>query len=110
MNQFGQRLREIRKRSGLTQTELGQAVGGISKRMISYYERDGKHPPVELLKKIANVLKVSIDELVGSESVEVDGRTIDGKLLLKFKQIQSLSNSKKQALNQVIDSFLQSSK
>jgi len=61
---FGKRLREIRQRRGLTQAELGVAVG-VSKRVITYYERDDALPPGAVLVHLAQVLRVSTDELLG---------------------------------------------
>lgn len=47
---FGDRLAALRQRRGLTQTALG-AAGGVSKRVIAYYEADDaqsqSRPPLE---------------------------------------------------------------
>ena len=103
---FGKRLRFLRKKAGLTQTDLGDVLG-VSKRVISYYEKQSKYPPGKFLPKIAQMLNVTLEELLGTTPLkEVDGRTVDGKLLQKFEKIQELPSSKKKALNQVIDAFL----
>ena len=105
---FGKRLRLLRKRVGLTQTDLGNALG-VSKRVIYYYEKKGKYPPGKFLPKIAQELKVSLEELMGIEAIkenDTDGRTIDGKLLQKIHKIQELPLSKKKAIGYVLDAFL----
>ena len=65
MADFKDRLREIRKEKGLTQQELGDAIGlhGMS---ISGYERGVKKPSFEALDNLAEALNVSIDYLLGS--------------------------------------------
>jgi transcriptional regulator with XRE-family HTH domain len=61
---FGTRLAELRQQRGLTQAELGRAIG-ISQRMVAYYETEGPHPPGALLVDLASALRVSTDELLG---------------------------------------------
>jgi len=87
---FGQRLRLIRKASGLTQTDLAKAVG-VSKRVISYYERnEGNAPTADLIAKFADILKVSSDELLGlTEIKSIDGRTRYGRIIEKLNNLPS---------------------
>jgi transcriptional regulator with XRE-family HTH domain len=61
---FGARLAEARQRRGITQAELGKAVGA-SQRVIAYYEGEGGQPPGALLADLARALKVTSDELLG---------------------------------------------
>ena len=61
---FGERLAQLRKAAGFTQTELAQDLG-ISQRMVAYYESPTASPPANLLPRIAATLGVSIDELFG---------------------------------------------
>ena len=57
-NRVGRRIREIRIFQGLSQTELGEAVG-LSADRIQKYENGIRKPKADLLKKIAEVLGVS---------------------------------------------------
>lgn len=68
MADFKDRLRELRAEKGLTQQELGDAIGlhGMS---ISGYERGVKKPSFEALDNLADALNVSIDYLLGSSDV-----------------------------------------
>ncbi len=59
---LGRRLRALRRLKRLTQQELAVNIG-ISVSMLSSIERGGKYPRVELIKKIAKVLDVSLEEL-----------------------------------------------
>lgn len=62
---FGERLAELRKASGLTQTDLAKKLG-VSRRMIAYYEGETKHPPTTILLHLAQTLGVTADELLKS--------------------------------------------
>lgn len=64
MNKFKDVLVYLRKRSGLTQLELAEALG-LSKSMISMYERGERNPSYEMLEAIADYFNVDIDILTG---------------------------------------------
>lgn len=63
---FGQRLVEARKNLGITQKGLAEAIG-ISAVRLNYWEKDKRQPDVEMIKKLASVLGVSGDYLIGNE-------------------------------------------
>ena len=58
------KMREYRKRSGLTMKQLGELVGA-SEASISQYETGRVEPDIELLTRIADTLGVSVDVLIG---------------------------------------------
>jgi len=60
--QMGKRIQRQRKLVGLTQEELAEKVG-ISRAYIGYIEQARNTPSIELLEKIARVLRVDIKEL-----------------------------------------------
>ena len=61
---FGKRLRELRKENGYTIEQFSDMVG-ISKSTLGYYENDKRMPDIEILARIANVLNVNADYLIG---------------------------------------------
>ena len=61
---FGQRLRELRKEYGETQTDLG-AVLGVYKTQISEVEKGNTSTTVEKLALICQHYQVSADYLLG---------------------------------------------
>ena len=61
---------KIRKKKGLSQAELA-FLAGIAQSSLARYERGEMQPTIEVVKKIADVLNVSIEELLnGSQSEE----------------------------------------
>ena len=60
---LGKKIRQARKNAGLTQQELANKIG-VTQAMVSYYEKDIKKQTIEVTKRIASVLNVSLDELV----------------------------------------------
>ena len=62
----GEKIREARKRAGLTQKRLGE-LSGIAEPTIRRYETDKLNPKIETLKKIAEPLNINFFELYGDE-------------------------------------------
>jgi transcriptional regulator with XRE-family HTH domain len=102
---FGERLAKFRKAKGLTQGELGAAVG-VSIRALSAYERAECQPSLELLVALGDHLGVSADELLGKGQEQPARLLIDPRWAKRFKQIEFLSGRKQQALLQVLDMAL----
>ena len=61
---FSQRICELRKKSGLSQKELGQAVG-LSHKAISTIESGSRSTTFEKLILLAEYFHVSTDYLLG---------------------------------------------
>ena len=69
---IGEKIKELRKNSKITQEQLGNAIG-VSKMAISYFEKGKKSPGRESLKKIADYFGVTTDYLLGrSEDPELN--------------------------------------
>lgn len=62
MKSFGDNIRKNRILRGYSQKKLGELLG-FSARTISDWECGNTEPNILTIKKIANVLQVSIDEL-----------------------------------------------
>ena len=59
----GKRIRELRRKQGITQLELSEMIN-VSPPHMSNIENGNKNVGVETLVKIANVLHISTDELL----------------------------------------------
>lgn len=74
--------------------------------MIGKYERGEAIPSIEVAKKIANSLDVSLDYLVG------DGvnAKFDKKTLNRFHDLELLEEDKKKTLFDIIDTYVRDAK
>ena len=68
---FGENVVDIRKKRGLSQSELAKRVGTIAVT-IGRYERNEIKPSIDIATKIANILDVSLDFLVGSSDAVLE--------------------------------------
>lgn len=65
---LGERIAQARKSSGYTQEEFAQMLN-VTAQAVSKWENGNSCPDIQLLPKISEILKISIDELLtGSES------------------------------------------
>ena len=61
---FYENLKFAREQKGLSQKDVAEKIG-VAKSTYSLYESGNREPNVQTIKKIANVLDVSADELLG---------------------------------------------
>jgi transcriptional regulator with XRE-family HTH domain len=105
---IGNRLRELRKRRGLTQAEVAEAVG-VKQTLVSEYERGTVRIHGALIAAFANVLKASADEILCLSKSKQNGVVKDRRILRLVEQIQSLSRRDKEALLKTITKYLKAS-
>ncbi|MCY7929790.1 helix-turn-helix domain-containing protein [Bacillus inaquosorum] len=77
---LGQRLKICRKKTGWNQQQAAEKIG-ISKSVLSNYERDYRDPDTSTLKKISDVYNVTTDYLLGKSQnpIAVTETNDDGK-------------------------------
>ena len=63
-NKFAERLKELRKECKMSQAQLATKLG-VNQRTISNWEKEIRQPDYDMLLKIATVLDVSTDYLLG---------------------------------------------
>lgn len=61
---LGNNIKTLRKKFGLTQTELAEKLG-ITEQTVSKWENDKCYPDVSLLPLLANIFNCSVDALLG---------------------------------------------
>ena len=64
MSNISKNLRKLRKNKGLSQEKLARLADVANNTIIKIEAGKNKNPTLDTLKKIAKVLKVSIDELI----------------------------------------------
>ena len=68
--EFNEKLQELRKRKGLTQEELAEALY-VSRTAISKWESGRGYPSIDSLKAIAGYFSVTIDDLLSGDEILV---------------------------------------
>ncbi len=63
---IGARIKELRTDRGISQRELGKAIG-VSQKAVDYWERGVNEPKASYITLLANYFEVSADYLLGLE-------------------------------------------
>lgn len=77
---FEDRLKTLRELKGYTQQEIADAIG-IPRATYCSYERNQREPTAVVTKRIANFLGVSLDTLLGFETIEMPPDEETGKII-----------------------------
>ena len=64
----GNRLRELRKKKGLTQTQLGELLG-LDETTVCCYEKETRNPALDTIIELMNIFAVSSDYLLGTDNI-----------------------------------------
>jgi len=98
---FSKRLYNLRSEKKLSREKLGKIIG-TSGAIIGMYERSERTPSIEVARKLAKELGVSLDFLVGNTNSK-----ISADILEKIEEIQNLPKDDRFHLLYLIDNVLQ---
>lgn len=103
---LGRRIASFRKQHGLTQTELAEKLD-LSQTVISSYEIGRLRPHPDLLLKLADILDLTTDELLGrAKPKNGEGGAVDRRFLRRLKLVKGLPKRDQDALLRTIDAFI----
>lgn len=105
--EFSERLKDLRKQAGLTQVDVAEKLG-ISQPAYASWERGIKKPTQENLVKIAQVLNVSVDYLVGNSEERTD--ELDNIELLFRINSKGLTEEEKELFKKELIEFMEERK
>jgi len=106
---FSENIVYFRKKLGHSQCDLA-ALSGISRTMISHYEREGMIPTADRLQSLADALNIPVYFLfknrVNELNTETDLSNIDSRSIKKFKDILSLPPDDRNDLYRILNKML----
>ena len=100
---FQKNLRSQRKRSGLSQEELGIKLN-TARQTISKWENGVSVPDAEMLIKLAEVLEVSVNELLGADlnSDEVSDKARIAEQLSRLNEQLAIKNNRSRRIWKIV--------
>lgn len=105
--EFSERLKNLRRQAGLTQVEVAEKLG-ISQPAYASWERGVKKPTQDNLVKIAQILNVSVDYLVGNSEEKLD--ELDNIELLFRMNSKGLTDEEKAVFKKELIEFMEERK
>lgn len=107
--EFSERLKDLRKQAGLTQVDVAEKLG-ISQPAYASWERGAKKPTQENLVKIAQILNVSVDYLVGNSNENIKDDELDNVELLFRMNSNGLTKEEKIIFRRELIEFMEERK
>lgn len=95
---FNENLRHARENKGYTQKNVAEYIG-VAKSTYSLYESGNREPSVQTIKKLADYLSVSADDLLGIDeepltiTAHFDGSEFTEEELEKIKEFAAFVKS-----------------
>lgn len=103
---LGARIAQARKEHGLTQQQLADQLG-IPQQTLAHYEVARARVPASMLPTLAQLLTLSLDELVGNAATRRAGkRGPTSRLQQQIEAIEQLPKTKQQFVSQMLDTVL----
>lgn len=103
--ELGARVAQLRKEQGFTQKQLAEALG-TSQQQVASYEVARLRIPVSLLPRLARVLGVNMETLIGEEQRPTAKRGPAPKLQQQMDRISQLPKTRQRFVMEVIESVL----
>jgi transcriptional regulator with XRE-family HTH domain len=104
MSDFGSILKSLRSEKGFSQEAFASKIG-VHVTNLSKYERNLSIPSLEVAKRMAEVLEISLDKLVhGNNKAQDTIEDID--LLTLFNKAQNLSKKQKETVKDFLSAFV----
>lgn len=104
---LGKRLFEARKRAGLSQKEVAEALG-VTQQYVAGWERQGKSLRLELVIRLAKIFNASIDDILGSNNEgESKKITPTGRLRKTFDRASRLSRRQQDKIAEFVEAFVE---
>lgn len=103
---LGERIKSIRTKKNISQKELAEALN-VNRSAISLYETNRKSPSRENTYKIATVLGVSIDYLLGMQTdLSLETEKINSETAHLMKRLDKMPQETKQNIIKLIDDLI----
>lgn len=103
---LGERIKSIRMKKNISQKELAEALN-VNRSAISLYETNRKSPSRENTYKIATVLGVSIDYLLGLQTdLSLQTENINSETAHLMKRLDNMPQETKQNIIKLIDDLI----
>ncbi len=86
MKSIGETIATLRKEKGMTQSQLAEKMN-VTDKAVSKWERDLSCPDINTISKLADVLGVSVEELLKAKKSEYTGSKIKDLFNLILKAV-----------------------
>jgi transcriptional regulator with XRE-family HTH domain len=106
MTELGNRISILRKDAGLTQVQLAQALN-VSQQAVQSWEAGRRRIQISILPTVAKILSVSLEGLLGEETlISPRKRGPASRLEQQIQVISQLPKSKQKFVSEMLDAVI----
>lgn len=106
MSTFGENLKQIRNNKNISQGKLADMME-IHAVHVSRYERGLTIPSIDVVKKLVDILEVTVDQLVyGSTDEKAVQKITDTELLNMFRKVQKMEGNEIDFAKTMLKAFI----
>jgi transcriptional regulator with XRE-family HTH domain len=107
---FANRLKELRKRKGISQGYLAELIE-VHFTQVSRYERGETKPNIAAMTKLAKALGTTVDYLMNGTAEDVlHDAGLEIQLISRFKEVQNLDTEDKKTVLSLMDAYIAKTK
>jgi transcriptional regulator with XRE-family HTH domain len=105
MESIGERLTRIRKSRGITQMDMARRLG-VTQPIVSSYEKGAFRLHGELIARLAEILRVSTDEILGTRALRDSSPPRSRRAARRFEKLETLSRGDQLAVIRFVNALL----
>jgi transcriptional regulator with XRE-family HTH domain len=105
LDQVGARIKRFRLKRGFSQAELAEKVG-LSREAIAAYESGRVHLLDDMVARIAVVLSISSDELLGLKAAPKGDESSGIRFTRRLRELEQLPEQKRKAILKTLDDLI----
>ena len=102
---FGQRMAAFRVAKGLSQQQLGEALG-MTRARIVYYERAAPNPSLDVVQKVADFFGVTVGELLNDTTKSRSKPGPPSQFAQLAERLEQLPRSHQKAVATMLEGYL----
>jgi transcriptional regulator with XRE-family HTH domain len=105
MESIGERLTRIRKSRGITQMDMARRLG-VTQPIVSSYEKGAFRLHGELIARLAEILRVSTDEILGTRALRDSSPPRSRRAARRLEKLETLSRGDQLAVIRFVNALL----
>lgn len=97
---FGKFIKELRKKSNMTQKELGEKLN-VTDKAVSKWERGLSFPDITMLNTLSDFFEVDVSELLNGEKGIKDKANVEVLIKEAIEKYKNIEEKRKNKLNKI---------
>lgn len=103
--EYGRYLRSLREAAGISQREVARQLG-VHHSNVGFWERSGTVPRSNLLPKLASILGIPVESIIGDSDTSKKNQLPASRLGKAFESVANLPRHKQKRIVEVVEALV----